>query len=80
MNASMSPSTAWPVGNAYAVWTGIGAIGAAVLGIALFGEPATLARIGCIALIVGRHCWPQVEGCALTGSCASSSSLKVGEV
>ena len=44
---------ALPVGNAYAVWTGIGAVGAAVLGIALFDEPATFARIGCIALIVG---------------------------
>ena len=41
-----------PVGTAYAVWTGIGAVGAAVLGILLFNEPVTPARIGCIALIV----------------------------
>ena len=41
-----------PVGTAYAVWTGIGAVGAAVLGIAIFGESLTIARIGCIALIV----------------------------
>jgi quaternary ammonium compound-resistance protein SugE len=41
-----------PVGTAYAVWTGIGAVGAAVLGIALFGESLTIARVGCIALIV----------------------------
>jgi quaternary ammonium compound-resistance protein SugE len=41
-----------PVGTAYAVWTGIGAVGTALLGISLFGEPATLARLGCIALIV----------------------------
>ena len=41
-----------PVGSAYAVWTGIGAVGAAVLGILLFHEPVTPARIGCIALIV----------------------------
>jgi quaternary ammonium compound-resistance protein SugE len=41
-----------PVGTAYAVWTGIGAIGTVILGIVLFGEPATAARIGCIALIV----------------------------
>ena len=41
-----------PVGTAYAVWTGIGAVGTALLGIALFGEPATVARLGCIALIV----------------------------
>ena len=42
-----------PVGTAYAVWTGIGALGAAVLGILFFDEPATLARLACIALIVG---------------------------
>lgn len=41
-----------PVGTAYAVWTGIGAVGAATLGIVYFGESLTLARIGCIALIV----------------------------
>ena len=41
-----------PVGTAYAVWTGIGAVGTAVLGIYLFGEPATAARLGCIGLIV----------------------------
>ena len=41
-----------PVGTGYAVWTGIGAVGTAILGIILFNEPATAARIGCIALIV----------------------------
>src|SRR5215471_16186767 len=41
-----------PVGTAYAVWTGIGAVGATVLGIAIFGESLTVSRIGCIALIV----------------------------
>jgi len=41
-----------PVGTAYAVWTGLGAVGAAVFGIALFGESPSMARIGCIALIV----------------------------
>jgi quaternary ammonium compound-resistance protein SugE len=41
-----------PVGTAYAVWTGIGAVGATILGIALFGESLSLARVGCIALIV----------------------------
>lgn len=41
-----------PVGTGYAVWTGIGTVGTAVLGIYLFGEPATAARIACIALIV----------------------------
>ena len=41
-----------PVGTGYAVWTGIGAVGTSILGIVLFAEPATAARIGCIALIV----------------------------
>jgi quaternary ammonium compound-resistance protein SugE len=41
-----------PVGTAYAVWTGIGAVGAAIFGIVLFGESLTLARVGCIALII----------------------------
>lgn len=41
-----------PVGTAYAVWTGIGAIGTAALGIYLFGESADVARLGCIGLIV----------------------------
>jgi len=41
-----------PVGTAYAVWTGIGAVGTVLLGIVLFGEPATVARLACIALIV----------------------------
>jgi quaternary ammonium compound-resistance protein SugE len=41
-----------PLGTAYAVWTGIGTVGAAILGMALFGEAATPARIFCILLIV----------------------------
>ena len=41
-----------PIGTAYAVWTGIGAVGAAILGIVLFKEPVTLARVACLALIV----------------------------
>lgn len=41
-----------PMGTAYAVWTGIGAVGTAILGIALFGDPAGIARIACIGLIV----------------------------
>jgi quaternary ammonium compound-resistance protein SugE len=41
-----------PMGTAYAIWTGIGAVGTAALGIVLFGDPATVARIGCIGLIV----------------------------
>ena len=41
-----------PVGTAYAVWTGIGTVGAASLGMMLFNEPATAIRFACIALIV----------------------------
>jgi quaternary ammonium compound-resistance protein SugE len=42
-----------PLGTAYAVWTGIGAVGAAILGMLIFKEPATAGRIICIAAIVG---------------------------
>lgn len=41
-----------PVGTGYAIWTGIGAAGTAILGIILFSESAALPRLGCIALIV----------------------------
>ncbi len=41
-----------PIGTAYAIWTGIGAVGAVALGIVLFGDPATLPRLLCVALIV----------------------------
>lgn len=41
-----------PIGTAYAVWSGIGAVGTAALGIALFGDPATVGRLACIGLIV----------------------------
>jgi quaternary ammonium compound-resistance protein SugE len=41
-----------PIGTAYAVWVGIGAFGAAILGIALFDEPLTLARMGFLALLL----------------------------
>jgi quaternary ammonium compound-resistance protein SugE len=40
-----------PVGTAYAVWTGIGTLGTALLGIYLFNEPATVLRLLCIGLI-----------------------------
>ena len=43
---------ALPVGTAYAVWTGIGAIGTVALGIVLFQEPATVARLACVGLIL----------------------------
>ncbi|MBJ6722618.1 MULTISPECIES: DMT family transporter [Hyphomicrobiales] len=41
-----------PVGTAYAIWTGIGAAGTVLLGIALFGETINLMRLGGVALIV----------------------------
>ena len=41
-----------PIGTAYAVWTGIGAVGTAVLGIALFGDSANSLRLLCLALVV----------------------------
>ena len=41
-----------PVGTAYAIWTGIGAVGTAALGIYLFDEPASAARLASIAMIV----------------------------
>lgn len=41
-----------PVGTGYAVWTGIGTVGTALLGIPLLGEPATAMRIACIGLII----------------------------
>jgi quaternary ammonium compound-resistance protein SugE len=41
-----------PIGTAYAVWTGIGAVGAVILGIALFNDPATPLRLACVGLIL----------------------------
>ena len=41
-----------PTGTAYAVWTGIGAAGTVILGIILFKEPATVARLLCVGLIL----------------------------
>ncbi|MEZ6143375.1 MAG: quaternary ammonium compound efflux SMR transporter SugE [Zavarzinella sp.] len=42
-----------PVGTGYAIWTGVGAVGTAILGIILFAEPLTVWRIVCLLLIVG---------------------------
>ncbi len=41
-----------PVGTAYAVWVGVGAVGTAILGIVLLGEPANAGRLASLALIV----------------------------
>ena len=42
-----------PVGTSYAVWVGVGAVGTAILGMVLFGEPATAGRLASLGLIVG---------------------------
>ena len=42
-----------PVGTGYAVWTGVGAVGTAVLGVVLFAEPLTVWRVACLLLIAG---------------------------
>jgi quaternary ammonium compound-resistance protein SugE len=54
-----------PIGTAYAIWVGIGALGAAVLGIILFHEPATPARLFFLALLL-----TSVIGLKLTSSSA----------
>jgi len=41
-----------PIGTAYAVWTGIGAVGTAIAGILYFNESASLARLACIVLVI----------------------------
>jgi quaternary ammonium compound-resistance protein SugE len=51
-----------PMGTAYAVWTGIGAVGTAALGMYLFGDPATVARIACIGLIVAGNAGLKLVG------------------
>jgi quaternary ammonium compound-resistance protein SugE len=54
---------ALPMGTAYAIWTGIGAVGTALIGIYVFGEPRTAARLVCIVLIVAG-----IVGLKLTGT------------
>lgn len=46
-------SRSLPVGTAYAVWVGIGTVGATVAGIAIYGEPVSLARVASVALVIG---------------------------
>ncbi len=41
-----------PLGTAYAIWTGIGTVGTVIFGMAILNDPATVARITCIVLIV----------------------------
>lgn len=42
-----------PLGPAYAIWTGIGSVGVVLMGVLLFGEALSAARMGCIALVIG---------------------------
>ena len=53
-----------PIGTAYAVWTGIGAVGAAVFGIVVLGEPRTAARLACLVLSLAGVVGPKVVGSA----------------
>ena len=55
-----------PIGSAYAIWTGIGAVGIAIVGISWFSEPAGIFRICCIAFIV-----IGIVGLKISGSGAS---------
>ena len=41
-----------PIGTAYAVWTGIGAVGTVIIGMAAFGEPADIFRVTCLVFII----------------------------
>jgi quaternary ammonium compound-resistance protein SugE len=43
---------ALPVGTAYAVWVGVGAVGTAILGVVMLGEPVSVGRVASIALVV----------------------------
>jgi len=52
-----------PVGTGYAVWTGIGAVGAAIVGIVALGEPAAAGRLVALALVAAG-----IVGLALTGA------------
>ena len=51
-----------PIGTAYAVWGGIGAVGTVVIGLAFFGEPASIMRLLCIGLIVAGVAGLQLNG------------------
>ena len=57
-----------PIGTAYAVWTGIGAVGTAILGIVILKEPASAARLVCIGLVVAGVIGLKVFGSGPAGS------------
>ena len=49
---SLATTRGIPIGSAYAVWTGLGAVGTTILGMTLFNEPRDLVRLACLALII----------------------------
>ena len=49
---SLATTKGIPIGTAYAVWTGLGAVGTTILGMTLFNEPRDVVRLGCLALII----------------------------
>jgi len=49
---SLATTRGIPIGSAYAVWTGLGAVGTTILGITLFNEPRDAVRLACLALII----------------------------
>ena len=57
-----------PIGTAYAVWTGIGAVGTAILGIIILKEPASVARLVCIGLVVAGVIGLKVFGSSPAGN------------
>ena len=68
-----------PLGTGYVIWVGIGAVGTALVGMWLFQEPATAARLVCIGLIVaGIIGLKLTSSCDLSVGCSSGASLEDG--
>ncbi len=70
---------ALPVGTGYAVWTGIGAVGTSILGVALLGEPRDPRRLACIALIVAGIVGLKLLAPADTGAAGAQVESGPGE-
>jgi quaternary ammonium compound-resistance protein SugE len=65
-----------PMGTAYAVWTGIGAVGTAIVGILLFKEPRDLMRILCLGLIIVGLIGLKLHSPAATAPSAKTASIE----
>ena len=63
-----------PVGTAYAVWTGVGAVGTVLFGIVLFDEPTTVGRLLCVCLIVSGIVGLKITGPAGRLPCRSTGN------